>query len=284
MRPSEPFAEEFDWQMQLVAKYYTPISLSDAIKALKSDTLPDNAICVTFDDGYLNNLTVAEPILRKYGIPATVYVATGYSGGSNMFNDRILDLIGDTQHAQFNLSAVGIEKQSVNDTQSRIRLAHKIIGKIKYLHFDERNEVVDRLYRDNQAQEYDARMMTPAQIQELAFKGVEIGAHTQDHPILASLDVEEQQRQIVASKEALEIILSQPVKHFAYPNGKLNDDYSEQTADIVKTLGFDSAVSTHWGISTVASDFHQMRRFTPWDATPVKFHLRMMLNQLRGEQ
>ncbi|REL25215.1 polysaccharide deacetylase [Thalassotalea euphylliae] len=284
MRPSEPSADVFDWQMQLVANYYTPMSLSAAIQALKSDTLPDNALCVTFDDGYRNNLTVAEPILRKYGVPATVYVATGYTAGRNMFNDRILDLIGDTQRTQFNLSAADLDQQAAESTASRIQLAHKVIGKIKYLHFNQRSEVVDQLYVDNDADEAPHRMMTSAQIQELANKGVEIGAHTQDHPILKSLKVSEQQQQIQASKETLEAMLDRPIRHFAYPNGKLNDDYSGDTVEIIKALGFESAVSTHWGISARSSDFHQMKRFTPWDTTPIKFHLRMMLNQLRGEQ
>ncbi|REL31128.1 polysaccharide deacetylase family protein [Thalassotalea euphylliae] len=284
MRPSEPAAKVFDWQMQLVAKYCTPMSLSDAIQALKSDALPANAICVTFDDGYLNNLTVAEPILRKHGVPATVYVATGYSSGSNMFNDRILDLIGDTKRSQFNLSAVGLGEQVVDSNTSRIRLAHKVIGKVKYLHFHQRNEVVDQVYADNKADEKPHRMMTPAQIQELAHKGVEIGAHTQDHPILKSLDVAEQVQQIKVSKQTLEAMLGRPIRHFAYPNGKLNDDYSDDTVGIIEDLGFETAVSTHWGISTKSSDFFQMKRFTPWDTSPIKFHLRMMLNQLRGEQ
>ncbi len=95
MRPNEPTPEIFDWQMALLARYFTPLSLDEAVERLALGTLPANAVCVTFDDGYLNNLTVAQPILAKYAIPATVYVATAFRNQANMWNDRIQDLCAD---------------------------------------------------------------------------------------------------------------------------------------------------------------------------------------------
>ncbi|WP_448212547.1 polysaccharide deacetylase family protein [Colwellia sp. MEBiC06753] len=280
MRPSEPTAAMFDWQMQLISKYYKPISLTTALAALDNNTLPVNAICVTFDDGYLNNLEVAEPILAKYQIPATVYVATHFAGGTNMFNDRILDLIGDEQRTLFNLSALNMEQQAVNSTQERIVLAHKLIAQVKYLHFQKRQAVVDQLYQDNQATEYPSRMMNPAQVRALADKGVDIGAHTTDHPILRTLPAEQQFQQILESKQQLAQWADKSIAHFAYPNGKLHDDYSEETVTQVQNAGFASAVSTHWGVNNKVADRLQLKRFTPWDSNPLKFHLRLTMNQL----
>ena len=97
MRPTEPTAAIFDWQMRLLRDYFTPLSLDQALDHLKHNTLPANAVCVTFDDGYVNNLSVAEPILAKYAIPATVYVATGFSHGSNMWNDRLMYLFAEPE-------------------------------------------------------------------------------------------------------------------------------------------------------------------------------------------
>lgn len=282
MRPSEPTAKVFDWQMWLIAKFFTPMSLTEALVALEKQQLPANAICVTFDDGYLNNLTVAQPILAKYQVPATVYVATGYSSGGNMFNDRILDFIGDQSRSSFNLTVLDLGKQQVSDYPSRIKLSYQVIGKIKYLDFRQRQQVIDRLYQDNQASEYPNRMMTPEQIKTLANLGIDIGAHTVDHPILKTLSDEEQLAQLVDSKQTLENIIGQSVENFAYPNGKLHDDYSEQTVALVKKAGFNSAVATHYGISTNTSDFFQLKRFTPWDKGAVKFHVRLLINQIKG--
>ena len=280
MRPSEPTAAEFDWQMKLIGEYYTPLSLDEALKGLDSNSLPNNAICVTFDDGYLNNLTVAEPILAKYNIPATIYVATAFSDGVNMFNDRILDLIEDEKFSDFDLTSVELGRVEVSDSASRIALAHRLIGKLKYLHFDDRMTRVDQIYQDNNASEYPARMMSVKDIKSLAETGVEIGAHTRDHPILRTLTLDAQQQQLMDAKQTLENIVNEPIKHFAYPNGKLNDDYSTETVELVKSVGFASAVSTHWGVSDSTSDQYQLKRFTPWDSSELKFHLRLRLNQL----
>ena len=63
MRPSEPDAEKFRWHMKLIRDYFNPLPLDVAVKQLLRGDLPANTVCVTFDDGYLNNLEVAQPIL-----------------------------------------------------------------------------------------------------------------------------------------------------------------------------------------------------------------------------
>ncbi|WP_438863386.1 polysaccharide deacetylase family protein [Neptunicella sp.] len=280
MRPSEPDAAEFDWQMKLLKDHFNPLPLSEAITLLKMNRLPANSVCVTFDDGYVNNLTVAQPILAKYEIPATVYVATGFSQGGNMWNDRLIDLIGNSSLSEFNLSTLQLPSENVTDITSRRELAYKLIPLIKYQDYQQRIAIIDQLYADNQADEVANKMMNPAQIKQLAETGVEIGAHTVDHPILASQSAEQQHQQINQSKQQLEQWLQQPVVGFAYPNGKPVEDYPLSAVEIVKQAGLDYAVSTSWGISTPQSDMFQLNRFTPWDKSPLKFHLRMVRNML----
>ena len=91
MRSGEITAREFDAKMQLIARYFAPISLSDAVEHLKQGTLPKRAICVTFDDGYRDNAEVAYPILKKWNIPATFFVATGFLNGGRMWNDSVIE-------------------------------------------------------------------------------------------------------------------------------------------------------------------------------------------------
>jgi len=277
MRPSEPTAAVFDWQMALLARYFTPLSLDAALDHLAAGTLPANAVCVTFDDGYLNNLTVAQPILAKYRIPATVYVATAFRNGDNMWNDRIQDLCADQNRNQLTTEDGQIP---LGDWSSRINAAHQLLKQLKYLPVAERLAAVDRLYQQNQASEYPPRMMTEPQIQQLAALGVTIGAHTHNHPILKSLDAEAQQTEIAASKQVLEQLLQTPVLHFAYPNGVEGRDFDDVAVQWVAAAGFKSAVVTNWGYSTAETPVHRLKRFTPWDANPVKFHLRLIKNYL----
>ncbi|MDC0601600.1 polysaccharide deacetylase family protein [Aliiglaciecola sp.] len=276
MRPDEATESVFRWHMALISRYMTPISLAEAMQGLRNNSLPQNAVCVTFDDGYINNLTVAQPILDEYQVPATVYIATAFSDGKNMFNDRIFDLIGDTQRQRFDLKAIGLGEVDVSDYASRLDLSYQIIRKTKYLHYALRVETIDKLYKDNAAQEYPRRMMTSEQIKTLSDKGVEIGAHTHDHPILRTLDAAEQSEQIAQSKSILEVILDKGVTQFAYPNGKLDDDYSLETVEIVKQCGFENAVSTLQGVSDSSTDVFQLQRFLPWDNHPLKFHTRLI--------
>lgn len=280
MRPSEPVAETFSWHMQLIHNYFNPMPLDTAVKKLQSGDLPANAICVTFDDGYLNNLEVAQPILQRFDIPATVYIATAFSNGSNMWNDRITDLIGDHRYSSFDLRAANMDFEEVSDWESRRTLAAKLISSVKFQDFRERCRIVDAIYGDNDGVEAPRKMMTFDDIAVLAKKGVDIGAHTVDHPILTSLQPDEQRRQILESKKQLEEIIQQPLSGFAYPNGLPDRDYNASSIDIVKAAGFQYAASTSWGASTRSTCRYQLKRFTPWDAHPSRFHLRLIRQML----
>ena len=67
------------------------------------------------------------------------------------------------------------------------------------------------------------------------------------------------------SRQALEGIVGQPVRLFAYPNGRPGEDYTRRDRDLVESLGFDAALSTTWGAASRGSDLYQLPRFTPWD-------------------
>jgi peptidoglycan/xylan/chitin deacetylase (PgdA/CDA1 family) len=276
MRPDNTPADEFRWHMKLLRDYFNPISLAKAAQHLRNRDLPANSVCVTFDDGYLNNLEVAQPILEAFSIPATVFVATGFCNGTNMWNDRLIDLIGDPQMTTVHLNALGMGSVKLSSWESRGKLVDTIIPGLKYQEYCKREKIIDALYLENSAREAARKMMSQDEIALLAQKGVDIGAHTVDHPILKSLAAEEQRRQIAESKQLLEKLTGFPVTGFAYPNGKPGSDYDATTIQLVKETGFEYAVSTTWGISTPNTNRYELNRFTPWDKNPGKFHLRML--------
>ena len=63
----------------------TPLALDRFIELASRSALPKNAVALTFDDGYFDNLEFAAPVLKKYDIPATIYVASGQVGNPNEF-------------------------------------------------------------------------------------------------------------------------------------------------------------------------------------------------------
>jgi peptidoglycan/xylan/chitin deacetylase (PgdA/CDA1 family) len=144
-------------------------------------------------------------------------------------------------------------------------------------HFDpqDRLALVNRIEKHGQNLPDDL-MLTDAQLQSLARNGVSIGAHTVNHPILSSISGDVALGEIQESKQYLEALLQAPVDAFAYPNGRPDLDYTIEHRDMVRELGFKVAVSTHWGVSTSASDRYQLPRFTPWDRHPLKFTARLL--------
>jgi len=112
---------------------------------------------------------------------------------------------------------------------------------------------------------------------------MEIGAHTVTHPILRNTAPDTARREIVESGRRLAEIVGQPVRLFAYPNGKPGVDYGSEHVQMVRDGGFAAAVSTGWGVATEKSDRFQLPRFTPWDRTPGRFALRLIRNMRNSD-
>ena len=93
MLPDEPTSEEFDRQMQVLSASFNVVDLGEAVSMLENRELPGGSVAVTFDDGYRNNFEQAMPILQKYGLPATFFVATGFLEDGCMWNDKIIEAI-----------------------------------------------------------------------------------------------------------------------------------------------------------------------------------------------
>ncbi len=125
-------------------------------------------------------------------------------------------------------------------------------------------------------------MMTTEQVIEMRRAGMQIGAHTVMHPILAKLESNDVRKEISGSKQFLESILEEEISLFAYPNGKPNLDFQIRDTTIVKELGFKAAVTTAWGIGKTDSDLMQLPRFTPWDKTCFLFGARLIKNTLQS--
>ena len=277
MRPGEPTAAEFDWQMRLLREHFHPLSLEEATTRLADGSLPNRAVCVTFDDGYADNEQVALPILKRYDIPATVFVSTGYLNGGRMWNDTVIEALRNWRSDEARLDELGLARYALGSFSARREAAEDVLTRIKHLDPVERQRIVDAI-AERSGGLPDDLMMNDEQVRNLARGGVTIGAHTVTHPILASVAPEAARQEISASKAHLEGLLQREVAAFAYPNGLPERDYGDAHRAIVEESGFRVAVSTHWGVATPDSDRLQLPRFTPWDRAPLRFAVRLLLN------
>lgn len=286
--PSEVDALTFDAICRWMKSWCNVLPLDLAAQQLQARTLPERAVAITFDDGYADNRTVAQPILARYGLPATFFIATDFLDGGRMWNDTVIESVRGCRSAQLDLSSLARPDGSGNlgqhalGTPSEKRQAiESIIGHIKYLPVAERKALAEQIAGCAGVRLPNDLMMTSQQVREMRQAGMQIGAHTRSHPILAKLGADAAYAEIADSRRLLEGILGERVGLFAYPNGKPGADYSSESVAIVRDLGFDAAVSTTWGASRAATDPFQIPRFTPWDRSKMRFGARFAGNLLR---
>ncbi len=281
--PGEPDARAFEARMRWLASAFRVMPLLEAARRLADGTLPSNAACITFDDGYADNATVAAPILSRLRLPATFFIATGFLDGGRMWNDTVIETVRAHRDATLDATAVDLGTWPTSTDAEKVAAIEGLLGRLKYLPQAERQARVDRLAAATGVPARSDLMMTPAQLRELRRYGMSIGAHTVTHPILTTLSADAARAEIVDGRRALESIVGEPVRVFAYPNGKPQRDYDASHVALVRELGFDAAVSTAWGTSDRRSDRFQLRRFTPWDAGLNRFGLRLAQNLLRRD-
>jgi peptidoglycan/xylan/chitin deacetylase (PgdA/CDA1 family) len=258
----------FEQHLQHVREAGQPMSLTEMIRSLRCGAVPDRAICITFDDGYIDNLDHAAPLLQQYDVPATIFVTTGRGGRDREFwwdeLERVfmqpgvlperLDLDLDGQLRSWSL---GTAVRYTADDQARCRGWHlndedsptprhtafrEVYHAIRPLPVAARTAAMDRLLAWAGLQSVDVRhthaVMEARQVADLARDGlVQIGAHTINHPDLPSQDRATQRVEIDSSKHVLEEWIGAEVSGFAYPYGLYNDE----SVDAVRASGFDFA-------------------------------------------
>jgi peptidoglycan/xylan/chitin deacetylase (PgdA/CDA1 family) len=257
------------------------VSLEEGMRKLREGTLPARAICITFDDGYRDNIEVAVPILKRHGLTATFFIATGFLDGGRMMHDTVIEAVRRLPDGAFDLGWIGLGQQLIGDAPSRVTLIDEFVRCVKYLSFQERADACMRLAHAVSEPLPTDLMMVSDHVRQLVAQGMEVGAHTHNHPILARLSPEEASAQIVKSRDTLADLLGSTPTLFAYPNGKPNLDYGAEHVEMVRRAGFSAAVSVSMGTASQGSDPLQIPRFIPWDRDPRRLALRILAHPHR---
>lgn len=281
--PETPDAQAFSTQMRWVASLFNVLPLGEAIDRLYQHTLPSRALCITFDDGYADNESVAAPILQQLGLPATVFVTTDFVDGGCMWNDRVIEAIRACQTDSIDLSNAGLGRLDVASPLTRRQAIDRLLGQIKHMEPTQRRAATDAVVAACGAHPSPYLMMPAEQLRRLRQRDIEIGAHTSTHPILTKISSSVARDEIVRSKARLQDLLDERITLFAYPNGVPEQDYSAEHVEMVRAAGYSAAVTTAWGAATSRSDRFQLPRFTPWDRSRLAFGARLLGNLRRTE-
>lgn len=262
----------FDSHLSYLQKHCQPLHLLALVEALQKGAIPHRAVVVTFDDGYRDNLTQALPLLAAAKVPATIFVTTGFLDNQREFwwDDlaRLLQSPGDIPPT-LTLAVQGRTYQwdtATNKGRQAARLElDTLLAPLPEATKEELLAELARWSGLSRDVRPAYRTMTVAELTELVQSPlIAIGAHTVNHPLLSTLPCAEQAIEITESGRALAKLLGRPVQTFAYPNG----DFTNETAQLVKSSGFCAACTTKAGYVQPGDDPFCLRRYgvNDWDA------------------
>jgi peptidoglycan/xylan/chitin deacetylase (PgdA/CDA1 family) len=266
----------FEAQMAHVARTCHVLPLVDLVDRLRRGGLPRNAVAITFDDGYRDNLTHAAPILSRLRLPATIFLATGFIGTAEVpWFDRLAQGFKKTR-----LDAVRApwgEELDLASESSRLRAMTHTLDRFKRLPDEERRRDLDAALGAlgvTEQRGFKNLMLSWDDVHALHGLGWAIGAHTVNHPILSRVSPQRAWTEILGSRTMIESACGAAPRAFAYPNGGL-DDYTDTVKQLVREAGFVCAVTTRFGLNTTTTNPWELRRGGPWEHHLPTFALKM---------
>jgi len=249
--------DDFDKQVSWLKRYFEIITF-EQLKHLETSA---NYLIITFDDGYRDNYDLAYPVLKKHGVKATIFLSTGYIGAKELFWwDEIAYVIKKTSVTDCTIKLDQDYKYDLgNESKKRTAMA-SLVKLAKRIPNEKRLELLDQLkmtLRVKIPKEAGKDLILSwADVLEMSKHGIEFGAHSVTHPILANMPIFEMRLEIEDSKEAIEKVTGKEVVVFSYPVGG-EDRFNTVTKDLVKEAGYSYAVSYVHGVN----DHFRLDRF-----------------------
>ncbi len=260
----------FEAFCEAVAEGYDVLPLAELEDRRRAGSLPARAVAITFDDGYANNHDVAWPVLRKHGLPATVFVTTGaVSGARPLWFHRVAHILETTRPEAMPVT-VGPWTFTLDTDSERVATVGRVSAELKKMQAARREEMIAALGEAFGVTDFSSlarEMLTWDQIRAMDAGGFTAEAHTVSHPILGAETLEAAAREIGESREVLSAELKRPVDLFAYPNGK-SEDMTDDVVRAVEHAGFRAAFTAEFAAATTADDPYKVPRVTAYADTP----------------
>ncbi len=293
--------ENFEAHLKRLAENCKTLPLHQFLAEVSRGIIRPNTMVITFDDGYLDNLTNAVPLLEKYGLHATIFVTSGMVGSDRefwwdaleriFFETRLLPSDLTINHPQ------GTHTWDLSTPQGRLKAYDEISANLRQRPVAEIAQFVDGLLTWaglSQIGRSSHRVVNIEQLRQLAASpSIEIGSHTVSHSRLSALPPDQQRQEIFQSKQQLEAIINQPVRLFSYPFGA-GGDFTDETVQIVGEAGYEAGIANIQGNITSPVDLYAIPRrlvrnwtkeeFTGWLASENKQELEIQTLSARPQK
>lgn len=236
--------DDFRKQIDFLMKNYEIISIEEFYQRFIEESFTNKEVVLTFDDGYLNNLTIVAPYLNEKNIPFTVFVSTEHIQTGELFPTSVARLIiFGTNLKEISIPTLGINKSNISNSIEKKEIYSLVsfalknfpVDKVKNIVNDLKNNLTEKNY-NLLIQSYSSVLpMNWEQLRQLKQQGATIGSHCKYHICCHNnQNYNVVKDQIQESKLILETELDYICDFFAYPNG----DYTLESNIFVKESGY----------------------------------------------
>lgn len=290
----------FEEQVKLLTENYNVVTPQQIIRQLEKKSISSNQVCISFDDGYLDNYSNAVPVLEKYQCPASFFIATYFLQNQQPFWwDELQELIFSSPQLPspfcFSIKGEDVnialeydgqltgEQQEKQDSwiwsdeaaTQRCQLYFSLWEKMRPLPQPEIELIMARLKTYAGVAHINMSHAMPMSFSQLKKMSeseyVQIGLHTHTHPVLSDHSLEFQRNELEENKLMLEGLCEHPINTISFPHGKYNDD----TLSVIKSLGVEAAFTTKGGSITTPSPRHELGRYQVLNHNADEFKLFM---------
>jgi peptidoglycan/xylan/chitin deacetylase (PgdA/CDA1 family) len=261
------WAATFEQQVRYLVRHYKPCRMDQLVARLQvGGRLPEKLVAITVDDGYADFVQLAYPILKRYNVPATVYVVTKFiDQGFWLWFDAIKYQVSQGKKGVYTLEIAGNAHHIVLDDDLTRRSAwHTLADACLPLTQRERmmtlsyiGAVLEVPLPDCPTAEF--RAMTWDDLRRFDHELIEVGSHTCSHPVLTRCSDSELKAELVGAKTTIERELRHEVTSLCYPNGQ-PDDYDARVIWATQMAGYTNAVVAHGTFAGVGSNRFALER------------------------
>jgi peptidoglycan/xylan/chitin deacetylase (PgdA/CDA1 family) len=249
-------ARNFEAQLQVLSNHFNVVGIPDLLNNFQ-DVVKRKTVCISFDDGYRDNFITARPLLKKYAIPATFFISSGYIDSGQLFWwDQLADLLLTSQQLPFGLSlrigneqySFSFERNSSLSDQERNEICQwrppqnppnrrcdvflKLWTLLRPLEVSEQKSLVQQLMEAIEPNSLPAAAerhpMTESELVEMGDDSLfTIGLHTENHAALGLHAPSFQEREVLQNRRHLESMTGRKADIISFPYGSYNGDSLE---------------------------------------------------------
>jgi peptidoglycan/xylan/chitin deacetylase (PgdA/CDA1 family) len=239
-------AKIFEQQMKFLSQHRQVISIEQLTQQLeKGEPIRRGTVAITFDDGYRNNFTIAAPILAKYNLPATLYLATGYiSAKKNQWIDTLYAAFRTGSKYRLHLSSLAdrrLKDWNLKDQAQREQAYSEISSYLIEADIVQRQELLTEIDRQLAPTAYPPRLtLTWDEVRQMQqqYPNITLGVHTSNHLDL-SIHSEKTAQEMETSVQQMVAAIGTRPKHLSFPYNRYNAQAQAQVA----AAQFSSAVA-----------------------------------------